>query len=61
LLELVDIIIKGGLVMVPLFACSIVALTVVIERFLFWRRITDRRKSEEMLSLIEQDELSRAS
>src|SRR5512132_112161 len=47
--------------MVPLFACSIVALTVVIERFLFWRRITDRRKSEEMLSLIEQDELSRAS
>jgi len=61
LLELIDILIKGGPVMVPLLACSIIALTVVIERFLFWRRISDRQKSEEMLHLVEQDDLSRAS
>jgi biopolymer transport protein ExbB len=47
--------------MVPLLACSIIALAVVIERFLFWRRISDRQKSDEILGLVEQGELSRAS
>jgi biopolymer transport protein ExbB len=61
LLELLEILIKGGPVMMPLLACSIIALAVVIERILFWRRIADRRKSEEIISLIAQDELSRAS
>ena len=47
--------------MVPLLACSIIALAVVIERFLFWRRISDRQKSDEILGLVEQGEFSRAS
>ena len=47
--------------MVPLLACSIIALAVVIERFIFWRRISDRQKSDEILSLVEQGEFSRAS
>src|SRR5678815_5156003 len=61
LLELLEILIKGGPLMMPLLACSIIALAIVIERILFWRRIADRRKSEEIISLIAQDELSRAS
>ena len=35
--DFIDIIIKGGLVMAPLLLCSVIALTVVIERCLFWR------------------------
>ncbi len=31
-----DIFIKGGPVMYPLLACSIIALTVIIERSIFW-------------------------
>jgi biopolymer transport protein ExbB len=61
LLAIIEFLIKGGLVMVPLFACSIIALAVVIERFLFWRRISDRQKSDEILGLVEQGEFSRAS
>ena len=31
-----DVFVKGGPVMYPLLACSIIALTVIIERSLFW-------------------------
>jgi len=35
---MVEFFIKGGPVMYPLLACSVIALTVVIERVLFWIR-----------------------
>jgi biopolymer transport protein ExbB/TolQ len=35
--DFIDIIITGGLVMAPLLLCSVIVLTVVIERYLFWR------------------------
>jgi len=35
--DFIGMIIKGGPVMVPLLACSIVSLAVVIERIIFWR------------------------
>jgi len=35
---MIDIFIKGGPVMYPLLACSIIALTVIIERAVFWIR-----------------------
>jgi biopolymer transport protein ExbB len=40
---MIDLFIKGGPVMYPLLACSILALTVIIERFLFWIRQDLRR------------------
>jgi biopolymer transport protein ExbB len=40
---MVHLFIKGGPVMYPLLACSILALTVIIERFLFWIREDLRR------------------
>lgn len=46
--------------MVPLLLCSVIALAVVIERFLFWRRISSRQAAEDMLSLIEQGEINKA-
>jgi biopolymer transport protein ExbB len=59
--DLVGIIVKGGPVMAPLLACSIIALAVVIERFLFWRRISVRQTAEEMLAFVESGELPKAA
>jgi len=45
---------SGGPVMYPLLACSFIVLTVVIERALFWFRITIQRNSplvDEVLEL----------
>ena len=39
---------KGGPVMYPLLACSVVALTVVIERILFWIR-EDMRRNQPLV------------
>jgi len=45
---MVEFFVKGGPVMVPLLACSIIALTVVIERILFWVR-EDMRRNQALL------------
>ncbi len=37
---MLDIFVKGGPVMYPLLACSIISLTVIIERFFFWIRVS---------------------
>jgi biopolymer transport protein ExbB len=51
---MVDIFIKGGPVMYPLLGCSILALTVIIERAFFWIREDVRRNQalvDEVLEL----------
>jgi biopolymer transport protein ExbB len=58
--DFVGIIIKGGPVMVPLLACSIISLAVVIERMIFWRRARSRGPVEELLQLVERGEFSKA-
>ncbi|MGD8389633.1 MAG: MotA/TolQ/ExbB proton channel family protein [Desulfobacteraceae bacterium] len=40
---MVDIFYRGGPVMIPLLGCSLIALTVIIERALFWVREDLRR------------------
>ncbi len=59
--DVLNFLIKGGPVMAPLFVCSIIALAVVIERFLFWRRISSRQAEEELLALVERGEINKAS
>ncbi|HXF75352.1 MAG TPA: MotA/TolQ/ExbB proton channel family protein [Methylomirabilota bacterium] len=58
--DLLSIIVKGGPVMLPLLVCSIVALAIVIERSLFWRRISSRRTEEDLLNLVERGEAEKA-
>ncbi len=51
---MLEIFIKGGPVMYPLLACSILVLTVIIERALFWIRVNmhrDRHLIDEVLEL----------
>lgn len=48
---MVDFFIKGGPVMYPLLACSIIALTVIIERAFFWVR-EDRFRNRNLLDKV---------
>jgi len=48
---MIDLFIKGGPVMYPLLACSILALTVIIERALFWLR-EDMRRSQGLVDRV---------
>jgi biopolymer transport protein ExbB len=42
---------KGGPVMVPLVACSIISLATILERAWFWWRLADARDAERVLEL----------
>jgi len=56
--------IKGGPVMYPLLACSIAALTVIIERMIFWVRERGRRNQhlvDSILELAERDDFNEAA
>ncbi len=46
-----DLILKGGPVMWPLLACSIVALAIVFERLIFWLRLS-RQKNQTLINRI---------
>jgi biopolymer transport protein ExbB len=46
-------VIKGGWIMIPLLMSSLIALTIVIERFVFFRRIGKVGAADKVLELID--------
>ena len=56
-----SILVKGGLVMVPLLASSMIALAVILERCLFWRRFRKYEDGETILSLVAAGHLAEAT
>jgi len=50
---MLDIFISGGPVMYPLLACSVIVLTVVIERFLFWIGMDTQRDKQLLDEILE--------
>jgi biopolymer transport protein ExbB len=46
--------------MIPLLASSVVALTVIVERLLFWRRMRVRRGEPAILALVAEGDLPQA-
>lgn len=54
---MIDVFLKGGPIMYPLLICSIIALTVIIERMIFWV-VEDHRRDQalvnDVLSLAER-------
>jgi biopolymer transport protein ExbB len=48
---MIDVFLKGGPVMYPLLGCSIIALTVIIERAFFWIR-EDMRRNQPLVDHI---------
>ncbi len=53
----------GGPVMYPLLVCSVIAMTVITERFFFWSRLRKERDPEgvrRVLALAQQGQISEA-
>jgi len=57
---IVGILAKGGLVMIPLLAASVISLAVIIERFLFWRRLRKRENDTIILQFVEAGNVEQA-
>lgn len=49
-----DLLVKGGWVMLPLIICSLVAVTVVMERWFYFRHFKVSEQAEKIISLIAQ-------
>jgi biopolymer transport protein ExbB len=46
-------ILKGGWMMLPLAVCSLISVTIIVERFLFFRRIGKNGAAETVLELVQ--------
>ncbi len=57
---MIDILIRGGWMMFPLVICSIISLTIIIERFIFFKRIRGTHQTEEVLALVSEGQVDRA-
>lgn len=58
--DVVSIVVKGGLAMIPLLACSVIALALTIERLIFWSRLRSHGAIENILKLAETGEFDQA-
>ena len=57
---MLDYFYQGGPVMYPLLFCSLISLTLIIERGLFWireKRTRDKKLLDEFMDLIEKNKL----
>ncbi len=52
--------IKGGWMMIPIALCSLVAITIIIERFFYFRRIRGVSRAEEVIGFIRQGKTEEA-
>lgn len=55
-----NILMSGGWMMIPIIACSVLALTISIERLIYFKKFKASRTAPKMLSLIEQEEFTDA-
>lgn len=60
MVEIVSIIVKGGLVMIPLIACSLISLALTIERIIFWTRLKSKDVLQQILASVENGEFEQA-
>jgi hypothetical protein len=58
--NLLWIVIKGGMVMIPLLTSSVIALTVIVERLCFWRRLCSHTVYRIILTLVAEGDLPQA-
>lgn len=57
---LVGILVKGGLVMIPLLIASVLSLAVVLERAFFWRRLRHQENDTIILQFVEAGNVEQA-
>ncbi|SEO85502.1 MotA/TolQ/ExbB proton channel family protein [Propionispora vibrioides] len=58
---MLQIIIKGGWVMVPLIICSLVSLTIIVERLWFLKKIAATDYAEQIVSLVKKGQVEEAA
>lgn len=58
--QVLAVIVKGGIVMIPLLICSLISLALTIERILFWAKLKSREVLCEILTHVEQGEFDQA-
>jgi biopolymer transport protein ExbB len=58
--EIIAVIVKGGLIMIPLLASSLIAVTVIIERWYFWRSLRPHEVDRTILALVAEADFKRA-
>ena len=58
--QVLAVIVKGGIVMIPLLICSLISLALTIERMLFWAKLKSREVLREILTHVEQGEFDQA-
>ena len=58
--QVVAVIVKGGIVMIPLLVCSLISLALTIERILFWAKLKSREVLQEILTHVEKGEFDQA-
>lgn len=54
------ILVKGGWMMIPLAACSLVAVTIIIDRLMFFRRIGAAHRGEEVIAAVRHGKIDEA-
>ncbi|MGV7229232.1 MAG: MotA/TolQ/ExbB proton channel family protein [Nitrospirales bacterium] len=57
---IINLLISGGWMMIPIIGCSILAFTISIERFIYFKNFGASRLAPKMLSLIEQEKFTDA-
>ncbi len=58
--QVLAVIVKGGIVMIPLLICSLISLALTIERILFWAKLKSREVLREILTHVEQGEFDQS-
>jgi biopolymer transport protein ExbB len=58
--QVISVIVKGGIVMIPLMVCSLISLALTIERILFWSKLKSREVFHEILAHVEKGEFDQA-
>lgn len=58
--QVVSVVVKGGIVMIPLMLCSLISLALTIERILFWSKLKSREVLHEILTHVEKGEFDQA-
>ena len=57
---IINLLISGGWMMIPIIGCSLLALTISIERFIYFKNFGASRLASKMLLLIEQEKFTDA-
>jgi biopolymer transport protein ExbB len=54
---MVEMLLKGGWMMVPLALCSLISLTIIVERFFYFRRLRATESVEQVFELVNKGKI----